>query len=107
MYEYILHEGYYKSIRGEDGEEPLAVHGSRPRTDLGSYTHSDPPSDGAETASLPEYPSIQEHVVQPQGLPKWARLELRNNIIQGQPTVPWIIRLNCWPNFCLDQKIQM
>ena len=29
MDEYILHEEYYKSIRGEDGEEPLAVHGSR------------------------------------------------------------------------------
>ena len=42
MDEYILHEKYYKSIRGEDGEEPLAVHGSRPRTDLGSYTHSGP-----------------------------------------------------------------
>ena len=57
MDEYILHEEYYKSIRGEDGEEPLAVHGSRPRTDLGSYAHSAPPS----TASLPrrlrpEYP---------------------------------------------------
>ena len=38
MDEYIMHEEYYKSIRGEDGEEPLAVHGSRPRTDLGSYT---------------------------------------------------------------------
>ena len=62
MDEYILHEEYYKSIRGEDGEEPLAVHGSRPRTDLGSYGHSGPPSDRAETASLPrrprpEYPS--------------------------------------------------
>ena len=61
MDEYILHEEYYKSIRGEDGEEPLAVHGSRPRTDLGSYAHSGPPSDRAETASLPrrtrpEYP---------------------------------------------------
>ena len=61
MDEYILHEEYYKSIRGEDGEEPLAVHGSRPRTDLGSYTHSGPPSDRAETASLrrrprPKYP---------------------------------------------------
>ena len=61
MDEYISHEGYYKSIRGEDGEEPLAVHGSRPRTDLGSYTHSGPPSNRAETASLsrrpiPEYP---------------------------------------------------
>ena len=53
MDEYILHEEYYKSIRGEDGEEPLAVHGSRPRTDLRSYTHSGLPSDRAETASLP------------------------------------------------------
>ena len=56
MDEYILHEDYYKSIRGEDGEEPLAVHGSRPRTDLGSYAHSGPPSDRAETASLPRRP---------------------------------------------------
>ena len=56
MDEYILHEEYYKSIRGEDGEEPLAVHGSRPRPDLGSYTHSGPPSDRAETASLPRRP---------------------------------------------------
>ena len=56
MDEYILHEEYYKSIRGEDGEEPLAVHGSRPRTDLGSYAHSGPPSDRAETSSLPRRP---------------------------------------------------
>ena len=56
MEKYILHEEYYKSIRGEDGEEPLAVHGSRPRTDLGSYTNSGPPSDRAETASLPRRP---------------------------------------------------
>ena len=57
MDEYILHQEYYKSICGEDGEEPLAVHGSIPPTDLGSYAHSGPPS----TASLPrrtrpEYP---------------------------------------------------
>ena len=56
MDEYILHEEYYKSIRGEDGELPLAVHGSRPRTDLGSYAHSGPPSDRAEIASLPRRP---------------------------------------------------
>ena len=56
MDEYILHEEYYQSIRGEEGEEPLAVHGSRPRTHLGSYTHSGPPSDRAETASLPRPP---------------------------------------------------
>ena len=52
----IPHEEYYKSIRGEDGEEPLAVHGCRPRTDLGSYTHSGPSSHRAETASLPRRP---------------------------------------------------
>ena len=109
MDEYILHEEYYKSIRGEDGEEPLAVHESRPRTDLGSYTHSGPPPDRAETASLPRRPrpKYPRACCPPQGLPKSARLELRNNIIQGQSTVPWIIRPNCWPNFCLDQKIQM
>ena len=56
MDEYILHEEYSKSIREEDEEEPLEVHGSRPRTDLGSYTHSGPPSDRAETASLPRRP---------------------------------------------------
>ena len=56
MDEYILHEEYYKCIRGEDGEEPLALHGSRPRTDLGSYTHSGPSSNRAETASLPRRP---------------------------------------------------
>ena len=56
MDDYILHEEYYKSIRGEDGEEPLAVPRSRPRTDLGSYAHSGPPSDRAETASLPRRP---------------------------------------------------
>ena len=66
MDEYIVHEEYYKSIRGEDGEEPLAVHGSRPRTDLGSYAHSGPPS----TASLPrrlrpEYPTPRAPEVGP------------------------------------------
>ena len=99
MDEYIMHEEYYKSIRREDGEEPLAVHGSRPRTDLGSYAHSGPPS----TASLPrrlrpEYPTPRA--------PELALHESKN-IIQGQPTVPWIKRPSCWPNSCLDQKIQM
>ena len=66
MDEYIMHEEYYKSIPGEDGEEPLAVHGSRPRTDLGSYAHSGPPS----TASLPrrlrpEYPTPRAPEVGP------------------------------------------
>ena len=56
MDEYILHEEYYKSIRGEHGEEPLTVHGSRPCTDLGSYPHSGPRSDRAETTSLPRQP---------------------------------------------------
>ena len=56
MDEYILHEEYYKSIRGVDGEKPLGVHGSRQGRDLGSYTHSGPSSDRAETTSLPRRP---------------------------------------------------
>ena len=109
MDEYILQEEYYKSIRGEDGEEPLAVHGSRPRTDLGSYMHCGPLSDRAETASLPRRPRPEypRACCPTQRAPEVSRLELRNNIMQGQPTVPWTIRPNCWPNFCLDRKIQM
>ena len=52
---YILHEDYYKSTRGEDGEEPLTVHGSIPRTDLGSYQRSD----RTETTSLPRRPRYE------------------------------------------------
>ena len=37
MDEYLLHEEYYKSVRGEDGEEPLKALGSPPHTDMGSY----------------------------------------------------------------------
>ena len=37
MDEYLLHEEYYKSVRGEDGEEPLEALGSPPHTDMGSY----------------------------------------------------------------------
>ena len=72
MDEYILREEYYKSIRGEDGEEPLAVHGCRPRTDLGSYTHSGPPPTEPRQHPCQDDRdlSIQEHVVQPRGLPK-------------------------------------
>ena len=56
MDEYLLHEECYKSVTGEDGEEPIAAHGSRPQTNLGSYPYSGPSSDIAETASLPRRP---------------------------------------------------
>ena len=56
----------------------------------------------------PQHPCQDDYDLstQPQGLPKWAQHESKN-IIQGQPTVPWIKRPSCWPNSCLDQKIQM
>ena len=54
--EYILHEEYYKSVTGEDGEEPLDALGSPPYTDMGSYPHSGPPTDLADTVSLPRQP---------------------------------------------------
>ena len=56
MDEYLLHEEYYKSVRGEDGEEPLKALGSPPHTDMGSYLHSGPPTDLADTVSLPRRP---------------------------------------------------
>ena len=56
MDEYLLHEEYYKSVRGEDGEEPLEALGSPPHTDMGSYCWSSPPTDLANTVSLPRRP---------------------------------------------------
>ena len=54
--EYILHEEYYKSVTGEDGEEPLDALRSPPYTDMGSYPYSVPPTDLADTVSLPRQP---------------------------------------------------
>ena len=56
MDEYLLHEEYYKSVRGQDGEEPLKALGSPPHTDMGSYLYCDPPTDLADTVSLPRRP---------------------------------------------------
>ena len=56
MSEYLLHEEYYKSVRGKEGEEPLEALGSPPHTDMGSYPYSGPPTDLANTVSLPRQP---------------------------------------------------
>ena len=56
MDEYLLHEEYYKSVPGEDGKEPLKALGSPPHTDTGSYPYSGPPTDLADTVSLPRQP---------------------------------------------------
>ena len=53
MDEYMLHENNHKSKRGEDGEEPIEALGSPPQTDMDSYYYSGPPTDLADTASLP------------------------------------------------------
>ena len=56
MDEYLLHEEYYKSVRGEDGEEPLEALGSPPQTDTGSFYYYVPPTDLADPVSLPRRP---------------------------------------------------
>ena len=56
MDEYLLHEKCYKSAREEDGGEPLEALGSPPHTDKGSYLYSGPPTDLADTVSLPRQP---------------------------------------------------
>ena len=53
---YILHDEYYKYVTGEDGEEPLDAWGSPLYTDMGSYPYSGPPTDLADTVSLPRRP---------------------------------------------------
>ena len=53
MGEYLFHEEYYKSVRWEDGEEPLEPLGSPLQTEMGSFYYSGPPTDLADTASLP------------------------------------------------------
>ena len=54
--EYIFHKEYYKSVTGKDGEESLDALGSPPYTDMGSYLYSGPPTDLADTVSLPRKP---------------------------------------------------
>ena len=56
MDEYMLHKNYHQSIRGEDGEEPIEALASPPQTDMDSYYYSGPPTDLANTASLPRCP---------------------------------------------------
>ena len=56
MDEYLLHEEYYKSVREEDGEEPLEALGSSTYTDMGSGPYSGPPTHPADTVSLPRRP---------------------------------------------------
>ena len=56
MDKYLLHEEYYKSVREEDGEEPLEAWGSPPHTDIGTHLYSGPPTDLTDTVSLPRRP---------------------------------------------------
>ena len=79
MDEYLLHEEYYKSVRGEDEEEPLEALGSPPHTDMGSYLYSGPPTDLANTVSLPRrprgpawHPELPTTSRNPEVCPAWA-----------------------------------
>ena len=56
MDEYMLHKDDHKSIRGEDGEEPIKALGSPAQTDMDSYYYWGPPTNLADTASLPRRP---------------------------------------------------
>ena len=108
MDEYLLHEEYYKSVRGEDGEEPLEALGSPPHTDMGSYLYSGPSTDLADTVSLPrrprgppwgpELPTTSRN-------PQVCRVYVEEFHLPG-PTYG-AVQPNYWPNYCLGPKIQM
>ena len=53
MDEFLLHEEYYNSLRGKDGDQPLKALESPPHTDMGTYPYSGPSTDLADTVSLP------------------------------------------------------
>ena len=61
MDDFMLHEKYHKSAVGEDGEIPLDALGSPPQTEMGSFLCSGPPTDMADTVSLPRRPRVHEH----------------------------------------------
>ena len=56
MDEYLPHEEYYKSVQGEDGEEPLEAPGSPPQTNMGSFYYCSPATNLADTVSVPTRP---------------------------------------------------
>ena len=64
MDEFMLHEEYHKSTVGEDGEIPLDALGSPPQTEMGSFLHSGPSTDMADTRDDQEYTSTREHGIQ-------------------------------------------
>ena len=61
MDEYMLHEEYHMSIRGEAGEVPLEALGSPSDTEMGSFPYSEPSTDIAETVSLPRRPGVHDY----------------------------------------------
>ena len=104
MDEYLFREEYYKSVRGEDGEEPLEALGSPPSTDTGSFLYSGPGTDLADTVSLPRQP--RGPASRP-GTLKCGQFMWRIPISQGGLMVPWTVRPNYCPNYCLGLKMQM
>ena len=58
---FMLHEEYYKSTVGEDGEIPLDALGSPPQIEMGSFLYSGPSTDMADTVSLQRGPRVQKH----------------------------------------------
>ena len=110
MDEYLLHVEYYKSVRGEDGVEPLEALESQPQTDMGSKIT---PAHLQTWPTLYLYPDAREGLLgvqscqQPSEPPKCVKLMLRIPIPQGQPMVSWTVRLNYWPSCYRGPKIQM
>ena len=102
--EYILHEEYYKSAPGEDGEQPLDALGSPPYRDMGSYPYSGPPREPADTVSLPRQP--RRPIWRPE-LPITSRSHLKDSHLPEPTYGASDRRPNYWPNYCLGLKTLM
>ena len=108
--EYILHDEYYKSVTCEYGEEPLDALGSPPYTDMGSYLYSGPPTDLADTMSLPRRPrgpvwrpKLPITITSPEVCPAYVK-----DPHLPEPTHGALDRTaNYWPNYWLGPKTPM
>ena len=110
MEEYLFHEEYYKSVTGEDGEEPLEALGSPPYTDMGSCPYSGQPTELADTVSLPRQqrgPAWGPERPITSRSPEVCPAYVEETHSPGPTYGALDVRPNYWPNYSLGPKIQM
>ena len=103
-------KGYYKSVRGGGGEQPLEALGSPPHTDKGSYLYSGPPTDLADTVSLtrrPRGPARRPELQTTSRNPEVCPAYVKDSHLPEQTYGALDRTAEHWPNYWLGPKIQI